>query len=322
VRPRLQARGRAGLIRNIHGDLHLGNIALIDGAPVLFDAIEFNPLIASGDLLYDLAFLLMDLVERGLQPAANAVLNRYLSETRRDDDLDALAALPLFLALRAAIRAKVTAAVLEHAEPAQANAIRQPAAAYFRLAQTLIAPPRPMLVAIGGLSGTGKSRLAHTLAPRIGPAPGAVILRSDVERKAMYGRPETAPLPAQAYAPAVTGRLYAMLAEKAVRIVAAGHSAVLDAVFAQPQERSALAAAARAAGTEVRGLFLTAPTETRVARVDGRAADASDADAAIARQQESYALGAIDWTIVDASGTPDETLARAEAALRGQRTPV
>ena len=102
--PMLRRRGQALLVRRGHGDLHLGNIALIEGKPVLFDAIEFDPLVASGDVLYDLAFLLMDLVERGLQQAANIVLNRYLSETRRDDDIDALAALPFFMAMRASIR--------------------------------------------------------------------------------------------------------------------------------------------------------------------------------------------------------------------------
>ena len=113
----MRERGRLGLVRRGHGDLHLGNIVLIDRRPVLFDAIEFDPLIASGDVLYDLAFLLMDLVERGLSPAANIVFNRYLVETRRISDLDTLAALPLFLSVRAAIRSKVTAARIERAPP-------------------------------------------------------------------------------------------------------------------------------------------------------------------------------------------------------------
>ncbi len=95
LRPLLLDRGRRGLIRRGHGDLHLGNIAMIDGQPMLFDAIEFDPLIAAGDVLYDLAFLVMDLIERDLKPAANLVLNRYLAETQRAEDLDALAALPL-----------------------------------------------------------------------------------------------------------------------------------------------------------------------------------------------------------------------------------
>ena len=113
IRPLLAARGGRGLIRRCHGDLHLGNIALLDGKPVLFDAIEFSDIIASGDMLYDLAFLLMDLHARNLTEAANIVFNRYLIETHRDADLDGLAALPFFLSMRAAIRAKVTAACLK-----------------------------------------------------------------------------------------------------------------------------------------------------------------------------------------------------------------
>jgi aminoglycoside phosphotransferase family enzyme len=91
ISPLLVARGERGLVRRCHGDLHLGNVALIDGEPVVFDAIEFDPVIASGDVLYDLAFLIMDLIERGFSAAANTVLNRYLTETRRPEDLDALA---------------------------------------------------------------------------------------------------------------------------------------------------------------------------------------------------------------------------------------
>ena len=107
VKPLLQARERAGLVRRCHGDLHLGNIVLIDGVPVVFDALEFDDRIATGDVYYDLAFLLMDLIERRLHATANIVFNRYLTETRRIHDLDALAALPLFMSVRAAIRAKV-----------------------------------------------------------------------------------------------------------------------------------------------------------------------------------------------------------------------
>lgn len=311
VRRLLVAREYSGRIAHCHGDLHLGNIVLIDGAPVLFDAIEFDPAIATGDVLYDLAFLLMDLIERGLAPAANSVLNRYLTETGRADDLDALAALPLFLSVRAAIRAKVTAA--RRKTDADNAEVEKSARGYFALAQELIAPPPPMLVAVGGLSGTGKSLLAHALAPAIAPAPGAVWLRSDVERKRLFGAPETAKLPENAYAPEVTARVYAALAGKARRILAAGHSAVVDAVFAKPDERAALARAA--GGAPFHGLFLTADVATRVARVGTRKGDASDADAAVARAQEQYDLGTLDWRQVDASGPPEETLRRAQEML-------
>jgi uncharacterized protein len=309
ARPLLAARERNGRVARCHGDLHLGNIVLIDGAPVLFDAIEFDPRIATGDVLYDLAFLLMDLIERGLKAAANSVLNRYLLETRRVDDLDALAALPLFLSLRAAIRAKVTAA-----RAASRASIEQSARDYFALAQALLAPPAPQLIAVGGLSGTGKSLLARALAADLPPAPGAVWLRSDVERKALFGMAETERLPPAAYVRAVTAKVYDALTDKARRVLAAGHSAVVDAVFADPSERAAIAQAAGNAAFH--GLFLSAPLSTRVTRVGTRQADASDADAAIAREQERYDLGAMTWRQLDAAGTPAQTLAQAKVALR------
>jgi uncharacterized protein len=313
--PLLQERGRNGLIRRIHGDLHLGNIVLIDGRPVVFDAIEFSDVIASGDVLYDLAFLLMDLLERGLRPAANIVLNRYLAETHRTADLDALAALPFFLSLRAAIRAKVTAARMERAPKADRGAIAEPARAYFAFAVRAISPPEPQFIAIGGLSGTGKTRLARALASQLGPMPGAVIVRSDVERKVLFGVGETDKLPGEAYTPAANERVYAALRDKTRRVLGARHAALLDAVFARPDERAAMAAEGESAGVPLRGLFLTADLATRLARVGARAADASDAGRDVARAQENYHLGPIDWTLIDASGTVEETTARARAAL-------
>jgi predicted kinase len=145
--------------------------------------------------------------------------------------------------------------------------------------------------------------------------PGAVIVRSDVERKALFGVPETDKLPAQAYAPDITARVYATLADKARRITAAGHAAIVDAVFAHPAERDAIANAAKSGEIPLRGLFLTADLATRLARVGRRERDASDADAQVARAQEEYRLGALDWTEIDASGTTEETLRQARTAL-------
>jgi len=317
IHPLLSERGGRGLIRRIHGDLHLGNVVLLDGRPLLFDAIEFSALIATGDLLYDLAFLLMDLTERGLKPAANIVLNRYLIETKRAEDLDALAALPLFLSMRAAIRAKVSAARLAYAVSEERPAIAMSARKYFDFARRFIEPTPPMLVGVGGLSGTGKSVLARALAPDLEPAPGAVVLRSDIERKALFAKDEGEKLPDDAYTEAVTARVFATLADKARRALAAGHSAMVDAVFSKPQERMLMEQSATALRAPFHGRFLQAGLATRIARVGGRGHDASDADAAVARKQESYDLGALEWRRIDASGTPEETLTRARAALRG-----
>jgi predicted kinase len=172
-----------------------------------------------------------------------------------------------------------------------------------------------MLIAVGGLSGTGKSLLARQLAPPVPPEPGAVLLRSDVVRKRLFGVAETERLPGEAYTPAVTAKVYAALAGKARAALAAGHSALVDAVFARPHERRALAALAHASGVPLRGLFLTADLAVRLQRVGARKGDASDADAKVIAQQDRYDLGPLDWSTVDANGTPEETLRRAMAAL-------
>ena len=308
-------RGQRGLIRRIHGDLHLGNVVLLDRRPVLFDAIEFSALIASGDLLYDFAFLLMDLWERGLTVPANTVFNRYLAESMRVADLDALALLPLYLSIRAAIRAKVTVERLGRGHDVRDEAIADSARAYFGWARRFLKPPPPRLLAIGGLSGTGKSVLAHALAPEIGAAPGAVVLRSDAERKALVGRAEHERLPAEAYAPEVSLRVFAVLADKARRAIAAGHSVLVDAVFAKPNERALLEASARVLGVPMQGIFLHTDVTTRLRRTANRARDASDANAPIVRQQESYDLGRLEWPVIDAGGALGETLARARTLI-------
>ena len=196
VRALLEKRAGQGFVRRCHGDLHLANIALVNGRPLLFDAIEFDPVIATTDILYDLAFTLMDLVRFDNAAAAATLFNRYLAGAS-DENLDGLGVLPLFLSMRAAIRAHVLFTKSEQA--ADGAAAWREARRYFDLAGRLIMPKPPVLVAIGGLSGTGKSVLARGLCGMIEPPPGAVIVRSDVVRKRLFGVRETTALPQQAY---------------------------------------------------------------------------------------------------------------------------
>jgi hypothetical protein len=132
----------------------------------------------------------------------------------------------------------------------------------------------------------------------------------------LFGADEAEKLSGHAYTAEVTARVFATLADKARRALAAGYSAIVDAVFSQPGERKLMGQSAAALGVAFHGLFLTADLARRLARVGSRGRDASDADAAVARKQESYDLGVLDWARIDASGTPEETLARARAALR------
>jgi aminoglycoside phosphotransferase family enzyme/predicted kinase len=318
----LDERASKGNVRRCHGDLHLQNIVLIEGQPVLFDAIEFDEAIATIDIFYDLAFLLMDLWHRGLKDHANALFNAYLRVGGAREPLAALrglALMPLFLSARAGVRAMVTLDKMPFVTGAERRKTVGELIEFFELANTFLHPRRPELIAVGGLSGTGKSTLAAALAPDIGAAPGALVIRSDVERKRLAGVAEKKRLEAGQYSTAATGRVYAALAGKAKTALAAGHSVILDAVFAREDQRGRAEEVAREAGVPFAGVWLEAPDRQLIERVHTRTGDASDADAGIVRQQLTYDTGHISWKRVDASGGPDIVRERAAAALyRGQ----
>jgi len=304
--PLLEQRRRAGKVRRCHGDLHLGNLCRIEGEPVLFDCIEFNDSLASIDVLYDLAFLLMDLGIRRYTTEAAIVFNRYLDVT---DESDGLAAMPLFLALRAWVRAHVMATA-RRSEPAPSMKLPR---RYFDFALGLLEPHPPRLLAIGGFSGTGKSTIAAILAGRIGHAPAARVLRSDIIRKRQHGAAPETRLPAQAYSEDATRRVYAALQTEAQSAIAAGFSVIIDAVSARPEERTAFAALARRLGVPFAGIWLEASPEILRQRVGARKNDASDADRAVLEKQLGYDLGSMDWHRIDASPEPATV---ADAALQ------
>lgn len=295
--PLLDSRLAEGFVRCCHGDLHLGNVLLEDGSPLLFDCIEFNDRLREIDVLYDIAFLLMDLSFRGSAEAANRVLNGWLDEAARGFPAslwDGLAALPLFLAVRATVRAHVNA--LEQRPKVSDR--------YVAAALDWLAAPAPRLLAIGGLSGSGKTTLARALAPGFGPAPGAVILRSDEIRKRRFGRAPSERLPADAYTREAGEGVYAELFDLAARILRAGRTVIADAVFLRPAERAAIEAAAREAGGPFSGLWLEGPPDSLRARIEARRGDASDADARVLAQQLRQDPGEIGWTRATADASP------------------
>jgi uncharacterized protein len=311
----LDARRANGLVRQCHGDLHLRNIVLLDGRPTLFDGIEFNDEIACIDVLYDVAFLLMDLWRRELPRHANAVWNGYLAE---EGDFAGITLLPLFLSCRAAVRAKTSATAANlQADPQRKRELQEMARNYLAMAERLLHPPPACLIAIGGFSGSGKSTVAKALAPLIGAVPGAVVIRSDEIRKQICGVGPMQRLGPQGYAADVTRRVYETMASRASGVVAGGHAAIVDAVYAQPADREAIKGMA-AAHVPIVGVWLDAPESVLIARSEQRRLDASDADAAVIRGQLARDPGTIHWHRIDASGTPDDVL-RAVADLLHER---
>jgi uncharacterized protein len=302
--PLLDRRQTEGAVRRCHGDLHLRNICVLDGKPVLFDCIEFSDEFACIDVLYDLAFLLMDLEHQGHADDANLVLNRYLDLTGEDDGL---AAVPLFLALRGGIRAHVTASAGGPAADAQK---------YLADACAALRTPTARLIAIGGLSGTGKSTLAAHLAPTLGARPGARVLRSDVIRKRLFGLDPEAHLPESGYSADVTARVYRRVCAQATTALQAGYTAIIDAVALRPEERRAFADVAREAGVPFDGLWLDAPRDAMTTRVTERRHDASDATREIVERQLQADPGPLDWHRIDADQTPAAVLDAARQALR------
>ncbi|MEO0936525.1 MAG: AAA family ATPase [Pseudomonadota bacterium] len=309
----LRERSQMGCVRRCHGDLHLRNIVLLDGVPTPFDALEFDERLGTCDVFYDLAFLLMDVIQCAQRRAANGILNAYCDLEDSLDALKGLRALPLFGAVRATVRAMVSA----EKEVGQHGVARDFAEAtrYLNLAQSMLAPSVPRLIAIGGLSGTGKTTIARALAPSVGGAFGGIHVRSDVERKRLAGVDPLERLPASAYAPHANDTTYNALRARAEACLQAGQTVIVDAVFSEASQRQMIEALASDLGCAFAGIWLEAALEDRLSRVATRRNDASDADRAVVSRQVPVPKDALTWSVVSTTGTIEETRARVAAQV-------
>jgi aminoglycoside phosphotransferase family enzyme/predicted kinase len=302
-RPLLEARTAGGFARRCHGDLHLANILIENGAPVLFDCIEFSDLLSDIDVYYDLAFLLMDLDFRERRDAGVRVQSAYLDEAARsfpEPMWAGLAAMPLMLSVRAAVRTHV----------ATHSGDITLARAYLEAAIAHLSPPPPVLAAVGGFSGTGKTTFARAIAPGLGPSPGAIVLRTDEARKRIAGAGPVDRLDRSIYTPEFYERVYDLVLTTAGALLRAGRGVVLDATFTQAALRARAERLAADCGADFRGAWLTAPQTVLEARVEARVGDASDATLEVLHDQIAlYGADEVAWPRVDATLPSDEAAA-------------
>lgn len=300
---RIIRRGDSGFVRHCHGDLHLRNICLIDGKPTLFDAIEFSDDISLIDTLFDLAFLLMDLEHRSQQWQANLLFNRYLYRT---EDVDDLALLPLYMALRAGIRAHTSAMAAEVANDENYKGkLEGDARNYLQLGLRILEPHAPSFITMGGFSGVGKSTVAAGLAPFLRPAPGALILSSDLIRKRQLGAEPLTRLSETAYVKDTDESVYAEMLDTATRVLSDGHSVILDATFQDPMKRLEAESLGHLPGIRFHPIWLEANSAELYDRVDRRENDPSDANLAVLARQLNNDVGEVTWDRIDASRPPD-----------------
>ncbi|HUI98973.1 MAG TPA: AAA family ATPase [Usitatibacter sp.] len=289
--PLLAERHGDGFVRECHGDLHLGNVVLIEGEPVPFDCVEFEPSLRWTDAMSDVAFVAMDLDRQGLPGLAARFVNAYLEET---GDYPGLRLLRFYAVYRAMVRAKI-ACIRAH-EPGIPEARRRQAAdalgADLAVAHRLAHRSRPALVLMHGLPGSGKTWVSQQLVDAL----GAVRVRSDIERKRRHGlaslQASASPPGAGLYTSGEDRLTYARLGELASWVLAAGYPAIVDATFLRRAERDAFRALASAAGASFTIATCVAPDALLAARVASRAAggkDASEAGLAVLELQRARA---------------------------------
>lgn len=285
--PTLRARKRDGFVRECHGDLHLRNIALVDGEITLFDCIEFDPQLRWIDVMSEVAFVVMDLYDRDEPALARRFLNRYLEAT---GDYAGLPVLRFYIAYRALVRAKIHCIRARQPELGHADRARllDQYRGYVALAQAQAHPDESRLIITHGVSGSGKTTCTQPLLEAV----GAVRIRSDIERKRLQGLAPLArtasPVGGGSYAADATVRTYERLLELAGSVIDAGYTAIVDATFLTKAQRDMFRRAAITRGRPFVILDIVADEATMRARIHQRLAaqrDASEADLAVLEHQ-------------------------------------
>jgi len=321
LKPVEHKRLNEGWIRAGHGDLHLQNICLFDGKPLLFDAIEYEDDFVVGDVFYDLCFLLMDLWHRNHKQAANQIFNQYIHKmgwTTADNNLDILLLLPFFMTMRAGIRTHVAASrYLQSDDGTAKDLFANEARLLLNSSLLYLKKTEPQIVAIGGFSGSGKSTLAANLASHVGSTPGALHIRSDVVRRMLIGWDDYSPMPQSAYTTAQSQAVYEHMQVLARRVVIAGHSVILDAVLDRRQDRQEFEKIAQDLDVPFKGIWLKVDRNVMAERIEGRTRDASDATVEVMLAQIQRQIEAVtDWMTLEANGSEIEITQEALLLLR------
>ena len=287
LKPVFSQRKHDGFVRECHGDLHLRNIAWFEDKPLIFDCIEFNPDLRWIDVISDLTFLFMDLIDRAQPALAYRLLNRYLTHT---GDYAGLAVLPFYFIYRAMVRAKVNSIRLSQADVStdERATDEKEFAGYLQLASAFSSRPKPVLMITWGLSASGKTSISDGLLEVM----GAIRIRSDVERKRLAGidfmTRAKAELAQGIYTPEMNQRTYAYLLDQARAILDAGFSVIVDAAFLDAQRRAPFAQLAREMQIPFVILQCVASASTLRQRICLRQNDASDADLDVLEHQLAH----------------------------------
>lgn len=307
-------RQKTGRVKKCHGDLSLSNIAYDKKKFLFFSPIEYNDNLDCIDTLYDLSYITMDLEMKGLRPLSNILFNHYMSYM---NDIEGFPLLPLYQSLRASFRATVYAKTTTLLSGTEKETAALTAKQYFALARHFMADFKSVLIACGGLSGSGKSRIAREIGGLMNPAPGAVILRDDVVKKQITGLAPHQRFNKTLDTPAFEKVVYEVLYQQTATALRTGACVIVDALFSDSFQRKEIEKLAQKMNIPFLGLWMDAPLDIRTERVKHRKRNPSDVHKEDELESQlNLKTGKITWEIVDTNCPKDETMKKVTEILK------